>query len=186
MISPRCTYDIPPMYSWYPPMYSWYPPHASWYWPPMYWTSPDVLMISPNVLNTPDVLMISLRCTHGIPHMHHDSPRCTEHPPMYSWYPSDVLMVSPDVLKIPRCTHDIPRCTKHPRCTERTLYRVLTRYLDVKSDWYIARFFYIAYSQRFSKAIVMLQGYSDSLAFLLMLSISAKVEPAWKRSLTFS
>ena len=42
--------------------------------PPMYWTSPDVLMISP---------------------------RCTEHPPMYSWYPPNVLMMS-------------PRCTEHP------------------------------------------------------------------------
>ena len=51
MISPRCTHDIPPMYSWYHPHASWYPPHASY--PPMYWTSPDVLMISP------DVLMIS-------------------------------------------------------------------------------------------------------------------------------
>ena len=30
------------------------------------------------------------------------SPRCTEHPPMYSWYPPDVLVVSP------RCTHGIP------------------------------------------------------------------------------
>ena len=42
---------------------------------PMYWTSPNVLMISP-------------RCTHGIS-------------PMYSWYAPDVLMVS-------------PRCTEHP------------------------------------------------------------------------
>ena len=31
-----------------------------------------------DVLNIPDVLMISHRCTHGISH------RCTEHPPMYS------------------------------------------------------------------------------------------------------
>ena len=59
---PRCTHDIPPMYSWYPsdvlntppithdipPMYSWYPPMYSWY--------------PPDVLNTPDVLNIS-RCT---------------------------------------------------------------------------------------------------------------------------
>ena len=78
----------------------------------MYWTSTDELMISPtyimvsptctehprcthNILRCtehspmyswypPDVLMVSPRCTHGIP-------------PMYSWYP-------PDVLNIPRCT----------------------------------------------------------------------------------
>ena len=43
--------------------------------PPMYWTSPDVLMISP-------------WCTHGIP-------------PMYSWY-------LPDVLNTPRCTEHPP------------------------------------------------------------------------------
>ena len=53
-------------------MYTWYPPHASWY--------------PPNVLNTPDVLMISPWCTHGIP-------------PMY-WTSPDVLMISPDVLMI--------------------------------------------------------------------------------------
>ena len=48
--------------------------------------------------------------------MYWTSPRCTEHPPMYSWYPPDVLMISPrcthgihpDVLNIPRCTHGIP------------------------------------------------------------------------------
>ena len=31
----------------------------------------------PTVLNTPTVLMIS-------PHVHHDIPHCTEHPPQYS------------------------------------------------------------------------------------------------------
>ena len=56
---PRCTHDIPPMYSWYPP----------------------------------DVLMVSPRCTHGIP-------------PMY-WTP-------PDVLNIPRCTeHTLYRVIFH-------------------------------------------------------------------------
>ena len=44
--------------------------------------------------------------TNLLPHMHHDIPRCTEHPSMYSWYP-------PDVLNIPGCTHDMPRCTEH-------------------------------------------------------------------------
>ena len=74
-----------------PPMYSWYPS---------------------------DVLMVSLRCTHGIPPMYWTPP------PMYSWYPSDVLMVNPrcthgippmyswyppDILMVsPRCTHGIP------------------------------------------------------------------------------
>ena len=59
---PRCTHDIPPMYSWYPP----------------------------DVLNIPDVLMVS-PSTHGIPHTYHDIPdvlnipRCTHDiPPMYS------------------------------------------------------------------------------------------------------
>ena len=33
-------------------------------------------------IENPDVLNIP-RGTHGIPHMHHDIPRCTEHPPMY-------------------------------------------------------------------------------------------------------
>ena len=54
---------------------------------PMYWTSPNVLMISP---------------------------RCIEHPPMYSWYIPDVLMISPDVLMV------------SPQCTEHALYRVVT------------------------------------------------------------
>ena len=91
---PRCTHDIPPMYSWYPPMYSWYPP--------MYWTSPDVIMVSP------DVLMVSLQSTEHPPMYSWypsdvlNTPRCTHDiPPMYSWYPPDVLMVS-------------PWCTEHP------------------------------------------------------------------------
>ena len=81
----------------------------------MYWTYPDVLMIS-------------LQCTHG-------TPQYTEHPLMYSWYPHmyhnipdvlmmsprmywtspDVLMISPtgimispNVLNTPWCTHEIP------------------------------------------------------------------------------
>ena len=82
--------------------------------PPMYsWYPPDVLMVSP------DVLMVS--------------PRCTEHPPMYSWYPPDVLMISP------RCTHGIPPMywtppdvLNIPRCTEHTLYRVIT-YLQMNA-----------------------------------------------------
>ena len=45
--------------------------------------SPTCIMISPNVLNIPDVLMISPRCTHGIP-------QCTKHPSMY-WTSPDVL-----------------------------------------------------------------------------------------------
>ena len=73
---PRCTHDIPPMYSWipqctdHPPMYSWYPPTCIM-------ISPDVLMVSPDVLNTP-------QCTHDIP-------------PMYSYTPT-ILMIPPDVL----------------------------------------------------------------------------------------
>ena len=102
---------------------------------PMYWTSPDVLMISPRC--THDIP----RCTHGIPRCTHGipplywispdvlmvsptyimiSPRCTEHPPMYSWYPPDVLMVPL------RCTEHPPMYSWYPpdvlmvspRCTE--------------------------------------------------------------------
>ena len=47
--------------------------------------------------------------------MHHQSPRCTAHPPIYSWYPPHaswyppMYWTPPDVLMIsPRCTHDIP------------------------------------------------------------------------------
>ena len=47
-------------------------PHMHHDIPPMYWTSPDVLMISP-------------RCTHGVP-------------PTF-------IMLSPDVLNISVCTH---------------------------------------------------------------------------------
>ena len=49
-----------------------------------------------------DVLNIS-RCTHDIPHMHHD-------PPMY-WTSPDVLMI------FPTCIIISTRCTEHPRCT---------------------------------------------------------------------
>ena len=56
--------------------------------------------------------MISPRCTHDIPHMHHDILQCTHDiSPIYSLYPPDVLN-TPDVLNI-------------PRCTEHTLYRVI-------------------------------------------------------------
>ena len=87
---PRCA-EHPPMYSWYPLIYSWCPP---------------------NVKNIP-------RCTHGIPHIHHDVS------PMYSWYPPDVLMVSADVLNTHHtgCPHDMKRVTislfilPHPRKT---------------------------------------------------------------------
>ena len=101
MVSLRCTHGIPPMYwnppmYWTSPMYSWYPPHSSWF-PPMYWTSPDVLMISP-------------RCTHDIP-------------PMYSWYPPDVLMI-PSNVRTPPDVLNIPRCTEH------TLYRVVNGILQ--------------------------------------------------------
>ena len=44
---PRCTHDIPHMHHDIPPMYLWYPP---------------------------DVLMVSLWCTHGIPPMYWTSP----------------------------------------------------------------------------------------------------------------
>ena len=80
----------------HPPMYSWM---YSWY--------------PSDVLNIP-------RCTHGIPHVHHDIP------PMY-WTSPDVLMISP------WCTHGIPPMywtppdvLNIPRCTEHTLYRVRT------------------------------------------------------------
>ena len=111
---PRCTHDIPPMYSWYPSdvlniLY-------------VLMISPDVLMMSPRCTYDVsqmyswyplDVLMVSLRCTehprctHDILRCTHDVPRCTHEIP-------DVLMISPDVLMIsPRCTHGIPRCTEH-------------------------------------------------------------------------
>ena len=81
-------------------------PHMYHYILPMYWTSPDVLMISL---------------------------RCTEHRLMYSWYPPhsswyppkywtspdvpmifpDVLMVSPDVLNTSRCTEHPPMYWTH-------------------------------------------------------------------------
>ena len=84
--------------------------------------------------------------TNLLPYMHHDIPRCTEHPPVYSWCPPMYSWYPPNVLNIPWCTHDIPhihhdipQCTEHPqcthdiprcthgipRCTEHTLYRVL-------------------------------------------------------------
>ena len=109
--------------------------------PPMYWTSPDVLMVSLRCTEHPpmyswyssDVLNIP-RCTHDIPPMYSRYPpdvlmvslRCTEHLLMYSWYSSDVL-------NTPRCTHDIPPMYSWypadvlniPRCTEHTLYRVI-------------------------------------------------------------
>ena len=62
-----------------------------------------------------------------LPHMYHDTLRCTEHPPMYSWYPPhsswippmywtspDVLMISPDVLMVSPDVLNTPRCTEHP------------------------------------------------------------------------
>ena len=103
---PRCTHDIPLMYSWYPPdvlNISWCTHDIPWCTHgilPMYWTSPDVLMVMVSLWCTehpPDVLMISPWCIHGIP-------------PMYSWYPP-MYWTPPNVLNI-------------PRCTEHTLYRV--------------------------------------------------------------
>ena len=82
---PRCTHDIPPMYSWYPPMYSWYPP--------------NVLMVYPRCTEHPRCTHDILRCTHGIP-------RCTEHPRCTH----DILRCTHG---IPQCTHGIPRCTEH-------------------------------------------------------------------------
>ena len=87
-------------------------PHMHHDTPLMYWTSPDVLMIFP-------------RCTHDIPHMHHDIPHMHyDIPPMY-WTSPGVLMISP------QCTHCIPPMywtppdvLNIPRCTEHTLYRV--------------------------------------------------------------
>ena len=78
--------------------------------------------ISPNVHNISNVLMISSTC----------------------------IMKSPDVLNTPNvltispcCTHGIPQCTEHPRCTEHTLYRVLTSMtetiqstLDKEKTWF--------------------------------------------------
>ena len=85
-------------------------------------------MVSPTcIMISPDVFMISPRCTHGIP-------------PMYLT-PPDVLNTPPDVLMVSRCIHDINRCThgippmyswyppdvlNTPRCTEHTLYRVIS------------------------------------------------------------
>ena len=114
-----------PFHFYWKPRCTEYPPHPlmySWY--------------------LPNVLMISLWCTHGIP-PHAlwyppdvlNIPWCTHDiPPMYSWYPSDVLnipdvlMVSPPMYWTPPCTHDIspmylwyspdvlntPQCTEHP------------------------------------------------------------------------
>ena len=48
-----------------------------------------------------NVLMIFLRCTHGIFHIHNDIPWCTEHAPMYSWY-LPMYWTSLDVLNIPQ------------------------------------------------------------------------------------
>ena len=117
MISPQCTHGIPrctehpPMYSWYPPACIMISPRCTEH-PPMYsWYPPNVLMVSLQCTEHP-------RCTHGIP-------------PMYSWYPPDVLMVSP------RCTYGIPLMywtppdvLNIPRCTEHTLYRVVTPILS--------------------------------------------------------
>ena len=68
----------------------------------------DIMMYVGDIMNTlGDVQFIrvfNINWNSFVPHMHHDIPRCSEHPPVYSWYP-DVLMVS-------------------PRCTEHTLYRV--------------------------------------------------------------
>ena len=84
--------------------------------------NPDVLNIL-RCTEIPDVLMISPRCTHGIPpmyswyppdvlmvslHMHHDIPWCTEHPPVYSWYPPMYPWYPPNVFMVS------PRCTEHP------------------------------------------------------------------------
>ena len=54
---PRCTHDIPPMYSRYPPDVLMVSPRCTEH-PPMYsWYPPTCIMISP-------------RCTHGIPTMY--------------------------------------------------------------------------------------------------------------------
>ena len=63
-------------------------------------------MISPMVLNTPTVLKIS-------PHIYHDIPHGTEHPPWYSRYPPTVLMISPTVLNTPHGTEHPPRYCTH-------------------------------------------------------------------------
>ena len=77
--------------------YSWYPPHASWYprcteLPLMYSWYPHMHQDIPRCTHDippmhswypSDVLMISLRCTHGIPLMYWT-------PPMY-WTSLDVL-----------------------------------------------------------------------------------------------
>ena len=64
---PHGTHDIPPHASWYPPTCIMISPHGTQ-------ISKDGI---PTVLNT-------LHGTHDIPHMHHDIPHGTEHPPWYS------------------------------------------------------------------------------------------------------
>ena len=68
------------------------------------------------------------------------SPRCTEHPPMYSWYPPPLPPPPPDVLNTlmyswypsmyslyPPMYWTPPDVLNIPRCTEHTLYRVSIR-----------------------------------------------------------
>ena len=92
MISLQCTHDIP---------------RCTHDIPLMYWTPPDVLNISRctqhtlyNVLNIP-------RCTHDIPPMY------SWYPPMYSWYPPMYSWYPPDVLNTPRCTEHLPMYSTH-------------------------------------------------------------------------
>ena len=79
--TPRRAHDIPPMYSWYPPMYSWYPPDVLMVSPTCIIVSPTCIMISPNVLMiSPDVLMVYLQCTEH-PRCTHDMPPTYLTPP---------------------------------------------------------------------------------------------------------
>ena len=95
---PHMHHDIPPMY---------------WTSSNVLMISPNVLMVSPNVLNIPwcthdiphmhhDIppMYWTLRCTHDIPPMY------SWYPPMYSWYPLDVL-------NTPRCTEHPPMYWTH-------------------------------------------------------------------------
>ena len=140
MISPWCIHGSPP-----PPMYSWTINYRVLHFvlPIKLFriqlfsgqskvTYSDVLNISwhsPYESRYPSVVLSIPRCTHGIPHKHHDVPpmywifpnvlnipQCTydiphmhhDIPPMYSWYPRDVFMAPLPLMYSwfpPRCIH---------------------------------------------------------------------------------
>ena len=135
--------EHPPMYSWYPPDVLMISPQCTHGIPHMYHDIPTCIMISPDILSIPRCTHDIPRCIYGIPPMYWTppdvlmiSPRCTHDiPRMYSWYPPDVLMVSHP------CTHGIPPMYwTLPRCTEHTLYRVWTHFMDLQNKKKITKY----------------------------------------------